>query len=246
MTVSYDFSDTVVAVTGGANGIGRAIADAFMAAGATVEAWDVAMPRGGAPIHGTLGWSHVDVTRADTIKSATDALVARHGRIDVLVNNAGYLGPSMALDAYDPMEWRRLIEVNLIGVYEVARHVVPVMRRQKSGRIINIASIAGKEGTANATAYSAAKAGVIGLTKALAKEVVADGIFVNALAPGPIETELLKQATPEHIQVMLSKCPMGRLAQPNEAAAMVLWLASEDASFNTGAIFDLSGGRAVY
>lgn len=241
MKVRYDFTGQVVAVTGGSKGIGRAIADAFLATGATVESWDIEPPKGKG-----LSFAKVDVTDAASIKAATDALVARHGRIDVLVNNAGFLGSTIPMDAYDPAEWRRIIEVNLVGVYEVSRHVVPVMRRQKAGRIVNIASIAGKEGTPNATAYSASKAGVIGLTKALAKEVVADNVFVNALAPGPIETELLKQATAEHIRVMISKCPMARLAQPEEAAAMVLWLCSEAASFNTGAIFDLSGGRAVY
>lgn len=241
MKVRYDFTGSVVAVTGGSKGIGRAIADAFLTTGATVESWDIEPPKGKG-----LSFAKVDVTDAASIKAATDALVARHGRIDVLVNNAGFLGSTIPMDAYDPAEWRRIIEVNLVGVYEVSRHVVPVMRRQKAGRIVNIASIAGKEGTPNASAYTASKAGVIGLTKALAKEVVADNVFVNALAPGPIETELLKQATAEHIRVMIAKCPMARLAQPEEAAAMVLWLCSEAASFNTGAIFDLSGGRAVY
>lgn len=241
MKVRYDFANTVVVVTGGSKGIGRAIADAFLATGAIVESWDLEPPKG----KGLL-FAAVDVTDAAAIKTATDSLVARHGRIDVLVNNAGFLGSTVPLDAYDPAEWRRIIDVNLVGIFETCRHVVPVMRRQKAGRIVNIASIAGKEGTPNATAYSASKAGVIGLTKALAKELVADSIFVNALAPGPIETDILKQATAEHVRVMISKCPMGRLAQPEEAAAMVLWLASEAASFNTGAIFDLSGGRAVY
>ncbi len=240
MQIHYDFKGQHAIVTGGAQGIGRAIAEQFRDAGAKVTVWDLYAP-------GYAGVEHaiVDVTKAETIAAAMRALPV-NARIDIVVNNAGYVGPSTALDAYDPAAWRRLIDVNLIGVYEVSRHVIPVMKSAKSGRIINIASVAGKEGTANSTAYSAAKAGVIGLTKALAKELIPDGIFVNAVAPGPIETELLKQVSAEHLRVMLSKCPMGRLAQPAECAALVLWLSSKAASFNTGAVFDLSGGRASY
>jgi 2-dehydro-3-deoxy-L-rhamnonate dehydrogenase (NAD+) len=241
MSVRYDFRGQVAVVTGGAQGIGRAIAEHMRDAGARVAVWDRNRPDYAGVEHAI-----VDVTRPETIATATTALSASAGRIDILVNNAGYVGPSVALDAYDPVEWRALIDVNLIGVYEVSRHVVPVMKRQSSGRIVNIASIAGKEGTANATAYSAAKAGVIGLTKALAKELIAYKIFVNAVAPGPIATELLKQMSDENLRVMLAKCPMGRLATTDECAELVMWLASDAASFNTGAVFDLSGGRATY
>jgi 2-dehydro-3-deoxy-L-rhamnonate dehydrogenase (NAD+) len=212
MLVTYDFKGQVAVVTGGAQGIGRAIAEHMRDAGARVAVWDRNRPDYAGVEHAV-----VDVTSPEMIAAATTALSASAGGIDILVNNAGYVGPSMALDAYDPLEWRRLIDVNLIGVYDVLRHVVPVMKRRSRGRIINIASVAGKEGTANSTAYSAAKAGVIGLTKALAKELIAHKIFVNAVAPGPIATELLKQVSDEHLRVMLAKCPMGRWRRPTNA-----------------------------
>jgi 2-dehydro-3-deoxy-L-rhamnonate dehydrogenase (NAD+) len=238
--LTYDFSGKVVVVTGGATGIGRATAEMFRDAGATVHVWDL-----NAAAYAGVTSAIVDVTNANQIAAAT-AQASAAGGIDILINNAGYVGPNGSLVDYDPREWRKLIEVNLIGIYEVTRHVVPVMQRRKRGRIINMASIAGKEGTAFGSAYTAAKAGVIGLTKALAKEVVSDNIFVNAIAPGPIETELIKQVSPAHLQVMLSKCPMGRLATPEECARLIAWLASDAASFSTGAVFDLSGGRATY
>ncbi len=242
MTVRYDFTGKVAVVTGGAQGIGRAIAEWFRDAGARVVVWDLRRPD-----YADVAFAQVDVSDPATIAAAIERLKNEADHVDILVNNAGYVGPSVTLEAFEPAEWRRMIDVNLCGVYEVSRHVLPIMKRSgNSGRIINIASIAGKEGTANATAYSAAKAGVIGLTKALAKELIADRITVNAIAPGPIATELLKQMSDENLRIMLGKCPMGRLATVEECAALVLWIASEAASFNTGAVFDLSGGRATY
>ena len=164
----------------------------------------------------------------------------------MLVNNAGFAGPTIRVEDYEPEQWRHIVEVNLFGVYEVSRLVVPVMRRAGWGRIVNMASLAGKEGTPNASAYSAAKAGVIAFTKSLAKELAATEVRVNCVAPAAIETSLLEQVTPEFLRIMIDKSPMQRLGTVEEVAAIVMWLCSEDCSFNTGAVFDLSGGRATY
>ncbi len=241
MSVTYDFTGRVAVVTGGANGIGREIARRLREAGARVAVWDLMAP----DLPGVDG-NPVDVTKPDTIAAAVQAVLAAHGGIDILVNNAGYVGPTVSVDAYDPDEWRRLIEVNLIGTYEVTRHVLPHMRARPDGRIVNIASLAGKEGTPNSSAYSAAKAGVIAFTKALGKELAETGIRVNCIAPAAIETGLLAQMTREHLDIMIGKSPMKRLGTVAECAELVLWLASEACTFNTGAVFDLSGGRATY
>ena len=241
MSVTYDFTGRVAVVTGGANGIGREIARRLREAGARVAVWDLMAP----DLPGVDG-NPVDVTKPDTIAAAVQAVLAAHGGIDILVNNAGYVGPTVSVDAYDPDEWRRLIEVNLIGTYEVTRHVLPHMRARPDGRIVNIASLAGKEGTPNSSAYSAAKAGVIAFTKALGKELAETGIRVNCIAPAAIETGLLAQMTREHLDIMIGKSPMKRLGTVAECAELVLWLASEACTFNTGAVFDLSGGRATF
>lgn len=238
MSVTYDFSGRNAVVTGGANGIGRAIAEELRDAGAAVHVWDLTAP-------GFSGVEHsaVDVTDGDTIEAAIEAL---DGKIDLLVNNAGFAGPTIRVEDYEPEQWRHIVEVNLFGVYEVSRLVVPVMRRAGWGRIVNMASLAGKEGTPNASAYSAAKAGVIAFTKSLAKELAATEVRVNCVAPAAIETSLLEQVTPEFLRIMIDKSPMQRLGTVEEVAAIVMWLCSEDCSFNTGAVFDLSGGRATY
>jgi 3-oxoacyl-[acyl-carrier protein] reductase len=239
--VVYDFAGRVAVVTGGANGIGRRVAERLVAAGAKVDLWDV----GEAELAGASA-SIVDVTDPGTIARATDKVVAGRGGIDILVHAAGVLGPAVPVDACDPSLWRRLIEVNLVGTYEVARHIVPVMRRKGRGRIVNFASIAGKEGTPNASAYSAAKAGVIAFTKSLAKELAATEILVNCVAPGPIDTDMLKQTSAEQLAAMMQRCPKGRRATVDECAELVLWLVSDACTFNTGAAFDLTGGRATY
>jgi 2-dehydro-3-deoxy-L-rhamnonate dehydrogenase (NAD+) len=240
----YDFAGRVAVVTGAATGIGRAICDAFALNGASVVNWD--------RVPGDLDAPHaprhfaVDITRPASIEAALAATLDAYGRIDYLVNNAGFAGPTMPLDQYNPLEWQRVIDVNLLGTYHVSRFVVPVMRRANSGRIVNVASLAGKEGTPNASAYSAAKAGVIAMTKSLGKELAQTGILVNGIAPAAVETSLLAQMAPAHVQTMIDKSPLGRLGTTQEVAQLALWLCSDSCSFSTGAIFDLSGGRATY
>ncbi|MDE1179923.1 SDR family NAD(P)-dependent oxidoreductase [Paraburkholderia sp.] len=240
----YDFAGRVAVVTGAAGGIGRTVCDAFAQNGARTVNWDrVAgnLDTPDAPRHFA-----VDITQPDSILAALDATLAEFGRIDCLVNNAGFAGPTLPLDEYDPLEWQRVIDVNLLGTYHVSRFVVPVMRRANAGRIVNVASLAGKEGTPNASAYSAAKAGVIAMTKSLGKELAQTGIVVNGIAPAAVETPLLAQMSPGHVQTMIGKSPMGRLGTTDEVASLALWLCSDSCSFSTGAIFDLSGGRATY
>jgi 3-oxoacyl-[acyl-carrier protein] reductase len=188
----------------------------------------------------------VDVTEPASIQAALAQTLARLGRVDMLINSAGITGPTMALDAFDDAVWKRVIDINLVGVYHVCKAVVPVLRAQGYGRVVNIASLAGKEGTPNASAYSAAKAGVLALTKSLGKELAGSGVLVNAVAPAAVRTPILEQMAPAHVATMIAKSPMGRLGEPEEIAAQVLWLASDACSFSTGAVFDVSGGRATY
>jgi 3-oxoacyl-[acyl-carrier protein] reductase len=241
MAVAYDLAGQVAVVTGGANGIGLRCAQRLAEAGAVVEVWDKV---GSAPA-GVVART-VDVTDPAGVAAAVAAARQAHARIDILIHSAGYVGPTLPVVDYDPAEWRRLIEINLIGAYEVTRHVVPVMQRRDYGRVVLIASLAGKEGTPNSSAYSAAKAGVIAFTKSLGKELAMTGIRVNCIAPAAIETGLLAQVSPEHLATMIAKSPMRRLGTVDEVAAMALWLASEACTFNTGAVFDMSGGRATY
>ena len=239
--VSYDFSGQVAVVTGGAQGIGKAIAEALGRFGAAVRTWDLAAPE----TEGLVAQS-VDVTDPDSVAAARDAVLADEGGIDILVNCAGIAGSTLPVVETDPAEWRRVIEVNLFGVYHVCRLVVPCMQETGRGRIVNMASLAGKEGTPNASAYSAAKAGVIAFTKSLGKELAMTEIRVNAIAPAAVKTAILDQMAPAHVETMIAKSPMQRLGTVDEVAALTLWLCSEACSFNTGAIFDLSGGRATY
>lgn len=245
-----DLAGCVAVVTGGAKGIGLAIARRFLASGAEVVVWDQDGPAIAHFVEQTsdqgLNGAVVDVSDLDAVEAARDTVIAERGRIDILVNNAGISGPTRPVERYDPLEWRRVIDVNLNGVFNCCRAVVAQMRGQQFGRIINMASLAGKEGTPNAAAYSASKAGVIAFTKSLGKELAQSGILVNCMAPAAVDTQLLEQMTQEHVAVMLSKSPMGRFGTVEEVAAMVAWLASKECSFNTGAVFDLSGGRATY
>jgi 2-dehydro-3-deoxy-L-rhamnonate dehydrogenase (NAD+) len=239
-SASYDFSGLVAVVTGGGLGIGATIARQLTSHGATVAVWDLSPEK--AANH---QWQ-VDVADARSVTEACQQTLSELGRIDILVNNAGYAGPTQPLDSYDPEVWERIVRVNLVGTFNVCRAIVPAMRRTGAGRIVNIASLAGKEGTPNASAYSAAKAGVIALTKSLGKELAETDILVNAVAPAAIRTTLLDQMSPTHVQTMIDKSPMGRLGESVEVAELVTWLCSGSCTFNTGAVFDLSGGRATY
>ncbi|TIU35150.1 MAG: SDR family oxidoreductase, partial [Mesorhizobium sp.] len=188
----------------------------------------------------------VDVTRAGDIRNALSEVVATTGGVDILINNAGYLGPYLGFEAFDPAEWQRIIGVNLIGTFEVTHQVLPVMRKAARGRIVNMGSLAGKEGLPNLAAYSAASGGIIAFTKALSREVCDTDIRVNCVAPGPIDTDLIRRLGNEVVSDMVGASPLKRLGAVEEVAALVLWLCSDAASFNTGAVFDMSGGRARY
>ncbi|ARP85317.1 SDR family NAD(P)-dependent oxidoreductase [Bordetella genomosp. 9] len=236
----YDYSGRVAVVTGGANGIGAEIARQLRAHGATVAVWDL-RPGEAAPY--ALA---VDVTDRASVAAACAQTLTRLGGIHMLINSAGYAGPTLPVDEYDPAAWDAIVQVNLTGTFNVCRAVVPHMRKTGKGRIVNIASLAGKEGTPNAAAYSAAKAGVLALTKSLGKELALTDIRVNAVAPAAVRTALLAQMAPEHVQTMIAKSPMQRLGEPDEVAELVAWLCSDSCTFNTGAVFDLSGGRATY
>jgi 2-dehydro-3-deoxy-L-rhamnonate dehydrogenase (NAD+) len=249
MSNQIDLNQRIALVTGGAQGIGLAVAERFIASGARVLLWDIDEPllaRARALLGAAAFGARVELTDVDAVERATQAALAEHGRIDILVNNAGITGGNASTWELAPDVWRRTIEVNLVAPYLVCRAVVPAMIRQGWGRIVNVASVAGKEGNPNASHYSASKAGLIALTKSLAKELATKGILVNAVAPAAARTGLFSQMKPEFIEYMLSKIPMGRFIEPREIAAAVAWLASEDCSFTTGSVLDLSGGRATY
>ncbi|HLY21285.1 MAG TPA: SDR family NAD(P)-dependent oxidoreductase [bacterium] len=238
-------------VTGAARGIGFGIAKRLGAEGAAVTIWDVDGAQGERAAAELLGAGEaealaVDVSDASSVDAAARETLRRHGRVDVLVNNAGIAGPNATSWEYPRDAWRRVLDIDLTGVFLCCQALVPAMLERKYGRVVNIASIAGKEGNPNASAYSAAKAGVIALTKSLGKELAGAGVLVNCVTPAAVETDIFAQMTREHIQFMLSKIPMGRFGAVEEVAALVAWLASEGCSFSTGAVFDISGGRATY
>ncbi len=238
-------------VTGAARGIGLAVVERFLASGARCSLWDANEGRLRDTAAKLAGQGEVDaqavnVANPEACENAARAVVHRFGSVDILVNCAGIAGVTKKAWEFTPEEWTEVIHVNLIGVYFCCRAVIPHMIERKYGRIVNIASIAGKEGNPNASHYSAAKAGVIGLTKSLGKELAQAGVLVNCITPAVIDTEILHTVPQSHIDYMISKIPMGRVGQREEVAAMIAWLSSADCSFSTGAVFDLSGGRATY
>jgi len=241
----------VAVITGGAQGIGYAVAERMLASGASVVLWDIDAARlndaeTALARLGKVSAGIVELSVQADVEAATQDAIKVHGRIDILVNNAGITGGNAPTWELDPAVWRRVIDVNLVGPFLTCRAVVPQMLKQGYGRIVNIASVAGKEGNPNASHYSASKAGLIALTKSLAKELATKGVLVNAVSPAAAKTAIFDSMTPEHIAFMLSKIPMARFLEVGEAAAMIAWLGSEECSFSTGAVFDLSGGRATY
>jgi 2-dehydro-3-deoxy-L-rhamnonate dehydrogenase (NAD+) len=229
-----DFAGRTAIVTGGAQGIGAAIVERLRASGARVQAWDL----DGSP--------SVDVSDAASVEVATQNSLMELGKLDVLVNNAGIAGLNRPTVDYPVEEWERVLRVNLTSQFLCCRALAPHMVKAGYGRIVNVASVAGKEGNPNASAYSASKAGVISLTKSLGKELALSGVLVNCVTPAAAKTAIFDQMTESHVQYMLSKIPMNRFVHVDEIAALVCWLASEDCSFSTGGVFDISGGRATY
>jgi NAD(P)-dependent dehydrogenase (short-subunit alcohol dehydrogenase family) len=246
---TIDLNNRVSVVTGGAQGFGRAITERFVASGAKVAIWDhdiAFAERTAKEIGDNVQAFKVDVTDLAAVEAARDATLQAFGTIDILVNNAGIAGVNKTVWETDYAEWQKVLRINLDGPFICCKAIVPVMLKQNYGRIVNIASIAGKEGNPNASHYSASKAGLIALTKSLGKELASHEINVNAITPAAAKTAIFDQMTQQHIDFMLSKIPKGRFVLVQELAAMAAWLASEDCAFSTGAVFDISGGRATY
>ena len=246
---ALDFRGRTAVITGGASGIGLAVAQRLAASGATVALWDRdedALARAKSLLPQGTRTLALEVSDADAVAHAAEAIAFELKRIDVLVCSAGVTGPNVPAWEYPVDRWRQVIDINLNGLFYCNRAIVPVMLRNDYGRIVNIASVAGKEGNPNASAYSTSKAGVVGLTKSLGKELANTQVRVNCVTPAAVRTAIFDQMTQQHIDFMLSKIPMGRFGTVDEVAALICWLASEECSFSTGAVFDISGGRATY
>ena len=251
MSTQIDLAGRRAVVTGGASGIGLETCRRLLACGATLTVWDRdeaalrsltdALPPGA-----KIRTQPVDVSNAGAVESAARTAADAMGGIEILVNSAGITGPNMTVWDYPVDAWRSVIDINLNGIFYCLRAILPIMRAARYGRVVNIASVAGKEGNPNASAYSASKAGVIALTKSAAKELVHDGVLVNCITPAAVSTPMFSQMTKEFIDFMLSKIPMGRFGAPAEIAALIVWLCSDEVTFSTGAAFDISGGRATY
>jgi 2-dehydro-3-deoxy-L-rhamnonate dehydrogenase (NAD+) len=244
-----DFKGRHAVITGGATGLGYAIAQRLLASGGSVTLWDrdSAAAQSAAKALGTNAHAvSVDVSQHDSVVTAVATTLGHAQQIHALVNSAGITGPNVKVWDYPVDAWRQVMDINLTGLFLCCREVVPHMKAHNFGRIVNIASVAGKDGNPNASAYSASKAAVIALTKSLGKELADTGVRVNCVTPAAVKTAMFAQMTPEHIAFMLSKIPMGRFGTPEEVAAMVAWLCTDDCSFSTGAVFDLSGGRSTY
>ena len=244
---SYDFKNQVAVVTGGANGIGFSVAERLSKSGASVKIWDLDIEAAQTAAE-TINAEAVecDITDWISVKNATETSINASEKIDILVNSAGIAGPNDTVVDYDNKAWDRIISVNLTGTYYVNKAVVPHMKANGYGRIVNIASVAGKDGNPNASAYSASKAGVIALTKSLGKELADSNIAVNCVTPAAARTAIFDQMSQEHIDYMLSKIPRGRFVEVKEISSMIAWMVSPENSFTTGAVFDLSGGRSTY
>ena len=248
--IKYDLDKRVAVVTGGAQGFGLAVTERFIEAGATVIIWDIdeyAVKKALDKVNSeNLSYQIVDVSNFENITKSLNEIESKHGKIDIFINNAGIAGMNTTVAEYPLDEWNKVINLNLNSVFYCCKAVVPFMIKNDYGRIVNIASIAGKEGNPNASAYSTSKAGVIGLTKSLGKELAQKNIAVNCVTPAAAKTRIFDQMTEEHINYMLSKIPRNKFAKVEELASLVTWLASEENSFSTAAVFDLSGGRATY
>ena len=244
---SYDFKNQVAVVTGGANGIGFSVAERLSKSGASVKIWDLDIEAAQTAAE-TINAEAIecDITDWISVQNATETSINGSEKIDILVNSAGIAGPNDTVVDYDNKAWDRIISVNLTGTYYVNKAVVPHMKANGYGRIVNIASVAGKDGNPNASAYSASKAGVIALTKSLGKELADSNIAVNCVTPAAARTAIFDQMSQEHIDYMLSKIPRGRFVEVKEISSMIAWMVSAENSFTTGAVFDLSGGRSTY
>ena len=247
--ISFDFKNRTALVTGGAQGFGLDIAQRFLASGAKVIIWDIDPKMLEKAVKdlddSNLGSNIVDVSNYNDVENQINEITKKNN-IDILINNAGITGPTATLWEYDIQMWKKIVDINLMGTFNCCRAVVPNMIKNNYGRIVNVASVAGKDGNANASAYSAGKAGTIGLTKSLGKELADKNIAVNAITPAGAKTRILDQMTKEHVQRMLSKVPRGRFLEVEEFTSLICWLSSEENTFSTAAVFDISGGRSTY
>ena len=245
----FDFNNRTAIITGGAQGFGLDVAKRFLQSGAKVFIWDVdedLLKKVVNEINNpNLTYNKVDVSNYKNVETTVNEITLKHN-IDILINNAGITGPTASLWDYDVEMWNKIVEINLMGTFNCCKTIVPNMIKNNYGRIVNVASVAGKDGNANASAYSAAKAGAIGLTKSLGKELADKNIAVNAVTPAGAKTRILDQMSKEHVQKMLSKVPRGRFLEIHEFTSLVCWLCSEENSFSTAAVFDISGGRSTY
>ena len=246
---NFDLKNKTAVITGGAQGFGLDIAKKFLSSGAKVNIWDIDKTQIKKAIksvnNSNLSFNVVDVTNFKNVEK-TVKKITKNSKIDILINSAGITGPTTQLWNYKINDWKKIIEINLNGTFHCCKSIVPFMIKNKYGRIVNIASVSGKDGNANASAYSTSKAGVLGLTKSLGKELAKYNIAVNAITPAGAKTRILNQMTKKHVKQMLSKVPRGRFLELNELSSMVCWLSSEENSFSTAAVFDISGGRSTY
>ena len=247
--IKYNFKNRTALITGGAQGFGFDIAKRFLESGAEVIIWDIDPKMTEKAIkdldNSNLSSNIVDVSNFEEVESSVNEII-KNSKIDILVNNAGITGPTAPLWEYDLEMWKKVVEINLMGTFHCCKAIVPNMIKNNYGRIINVASVAGKDGNANASAYSVGKAGAIGLTKSLGKELADKNIAVNAVTPAGAKTRILDQMTKEHVQRMLSKVPRGRFLEVEEFTSLICWLSSEENTFSTAAVFDISGGRSTY